>query len=71
MKTRHISRRFGTAILMILALCMMTATAFATGEEAEAGGRLGLPGSLRSIFGIMCQKNGAGSIANLLGRGYY
>jgi len=36
MKTRHISRRFGTAILMILALCMMTATAFATGEEAEA-----------------------------------
>ena len=35
MKTRRISRRFGTAILMVLALCMMTATAFATGEEAE------------------------------------
>ena len=36
MKTRRISRRIGTAVLMILALCMMTATAFATGEEAEA-----------------------------------
>ena len=36
MKSRRISRRFGTAILMVLALCMMTATAFATGEEAEA-----------------------------------
>ena len=35
MKSRRISRRFGTAILMVLALCMMTATAFATGEEAE------------------------------------
>ena len=32
MKTRRISRRFGTAILMALALCMMTVTAFATGD---------------------------------------
>ncbi|MBE6996261.1 MAG: Na+/H+ antiporter NhaC family protein [Ruminococcaceae bacterium] len=35
MKTRRISRRFGTVILMALALCMMTVTAFATGEDAE------------------------------------
>ena len=32
MKTRRISRRFGTMILMILTLCMMTVTAFAAGE---------------------------------------
>ena len=41
MKTRRISRRFGTAILMILTLCMMTVTAFATGEEAAGPGMYG------------------------------
>jgi len=41
MKTRRISRRFGTAILMALALCMMTVTAFATGEEAAGPGMYG------------------------------
>ena len=34
MNTRRINRRLRTAIMMILALCLMTATAFATGEEA-------------------------------------
>ncbi|MBE6964012.1 MAG: Na+/H+ antiporter NhaC family protein, partial [Ruminococcaceae bacterium] len=41
MKTRRISRRFGTAILMILTLCMMTVTAFAAGEEAAGPGMYG------------------------------
>jgi len=33
MKTRRISRRLCTAMMMVLALCAMTVTAFATGEE--------------------------------------
>jgi len=36
MNTRRINRRLRTAIMMILALCLMTVTAFAAGEEAEA-----------------------------------
>ena len=41
MNTRRISWRFGTAILMILTLCMMTVTAFAAGEEAAGPGMYG------------------------------
>ena len=41
MKTRRISRRFITAVLMMLTLCMMTVTAFATGEEAAGPGMYG------------------------------
>ena len=41
MNKRRISWRFGTAILMILTLCMMTVTAFAAGEEAAGPGMYG------------------------------
>ena len=34
MHTRHTNRRLRTAIMMMLALCLMTVTAFATGEDA-------------------------------------